>query len=334
MMSFMPFHTMFMTSMMLGTIIAVSANNWLFIWMGLEVNLMSFVSLVFISKQNQETEAAIKYFMIQAMASGMMLLGSAGVMFSFYYFVGFKFSGLILLGALLIKLGAAPLHWWLPSVMSGMSWFMCLCLSTWQKVAPFSLILMLSESSSMPRVMTAVGLGSVIVGGIGGMNQSQLRLVMAYSSIGHLGWMISAMKYSISVSMLYFMMYMLISITVFTGLQKSWAQSHSSFSSMLNQGKWEANINLLSLLSLSGLPPLIGFMPKWAVLQLLMMNDSIGLAYVLAVGSMLSLYYYLNMLFVMNLVSSSVVKNKDSNYSYWGIMLMINCLLPVMMFVK
>lgn len=158
-------------------------------WVGLELNLMSFLPLVVYVGGFQEVEGAVKYFLVQAFGSGLFLLGG----FYSYYVSGFwslsflfGFSWFFSFLGLCVKLGLFPFHFWIPSVMGGMSWFGCAILASWQKLAPFFLLVWLLSDVLFDFVLFC-GLFSSVVGGLGGINQSHLRLLMSYSSINHLG---------------------------------------------------------------------------------------------------------------------------------------------------
>ncbi len=164
---------------MFGVFLSLSAENWLTVWIGLEINLYCFVPIILVRGKNQEKEAAIKYFISQSIPSALMVL-------SFIVYSGSamnRSSALFL--ALIIKIGLAPVHYWLPSVMGAVSWRMCWVLSTVQKIAPMIIIFYASSFSPLILVYSA-GLSS-IVGGIGGINQTIFRVILAYSSIGHIG---------------------------------------------------------------------------------------------------------------------------------------------------
>nr|YP_009503342.1 NADH dehydrogenase subunit 2 [Typhlosyrinx sp. MNHN IM 2013-18371]AXA45432.1 NADH dehydrogenase subunit 2 [Typhlosyrinx sp. MNHN IM 2013-18371] len=315
MFSSLPFNFMFLITMLIGTMISLSSTHWLGMWIGLEVNLIGFLPMIVYMKKTAEGESAVKYFITQAIGSAFIILGSLltfTLSFSWdLYNIQMDWSiGIwILLGGLLLKLGLFPFHYWLPSVMAGMSWFSCLILATWQKLAPLFLLVCLLELNlfqSIPVILCLIAVGSSLVGGIGGLNQTQLRALLAYSSIGHLGWMVFSAMMSEWAMKIYLMIYIMISLCLFTVL---WLSNVNSMKGVISVGNLYSYyvLVIILLLSLAGLPPLIGFMSKMMVILMAMVNPWVYAIFIMIIGSLMSLFYYLGLLFSMFLSS-----NKDN----------------------
>nr|APH08677.1 NADH dehydrogenase subunit 2 [Lilliconus sagei] len=324
----LPFSHLFMCIMGFGTLLSLSSTHWLSIWAGLEINLIGFLPLLVYQKGISESESAMKYFIVQALGSSFIIFGSL-VAFSLSFSwevcsnIDYSFSGLcVLVMGLCIKLGVFPFYFWLPSVMAGLSWLSCFLLATWQKLAPLFLLISLLKVNQETLMLTGlcfVTAGSALVGGLGGINQTQLRPLLAYSSIGHLGWMIYAALYSEWVFKWYLLIYILISFSIFMSL---WLVNLKSMKNMNNLEKFGIvvyyNIMVL-LLSLGGLPPLLGFVSKWLVMQTAINNSLSFVLFFLIMGSLLSLYYYLNLFFSIFLI---LVK-KESIWKYYEMMSMM-----------
>uniref|UniRef100_UPI0030E1A6A2 NADH dehydrogenase subunit 2 n=1 Tax=Synelmis amoureuxi TaxID=3053537 RepID=UPI0030E1A6A2 len=308
----MPYFLLFSSTMALGTLMALSANQWIFIWIGLELNLMSFIPLMTSQQSSQGTEAAIKYFLAQAMGSGLLLLGGISLMYHPMMILSPSISSLLILFSLLLKLGMAPLHFWFPPVMASLSWPMCLLISTWQKVAPMLLILYLTNTLWTQYTPIIASLGA-IVGGIGGINQTQLRPLLAYSSIGHMAWILAISPSSSSLSITYFLIYLIIILSIMLPLTYLSISSSNQTSTLSHQPKWFQILLLMSLLSLGGLPPLTGFIPKLFAINILSSTNQIVLLTFLILGSLMNLSYYLNLFFNIFLKPpSSSLKYKDT----------------------
>jgi len=147
--------------------------------LGLEINLFSFIPLINQSDKFYETEGIVKYFLPQALGSGILLLSS-------FVFLSNDFFVSILFFRLLIKAGAAPFHYWVAPVTCCLSWPMVFILITWQKIGPvFALRSFVNMIEGDMLCFFAV-LGR-LVGGFGGWNQTQIRPLLGYSSIGHTG---------------------------------------------------------------------------------------------------------------------------------------------------
>nr|BDI12967.1 NADH dehydrogenase subunit 2 [Abarenicola claparedi oceanica] len=279
-----PSSLFFSTTLMLGIMMVLSSNNWFTIWMGLELNLYSFIPLMMSSNNNQEKEAAIKYFLTQALGSGALLLGMTTAHQN-------NFTTALIFLALLLKTGMAPLHFWFPSVMMSLSWPMCMILSTIQKLAPMS-IMITTTNSSPNSIMIVSGL-SALWGGLGGLNQTQLRAILAYSSIGHMGWILAASLYSTSLSFMYFATY----IVMLTPIMLTLWSSHLKANNQPSTNLLMKPSLMILLLSLGGLPPLLGFFPKLLVLYSLINLNMFPLAIILIMGSTINLFYYMKIFY-------------------------------------
>lgn len=276
-----PFSYLFFLTLLLGIFIAISASNWFIVWIGLELNLYSFVPLLILSKSNQEKEASIKYFITQALASALLLFSSLIITFS----VSGKLSIIV---ALFIKLGLAPFHFWLPSVINSISWSMCWILTTLQKIAPMVILIF---SSYLSFLTVAVAIVRGLIGGLGGLAQTQLRAIFAYSSISHIAWILSASILSSTLSVFYFLSYILIVSSIIVVLILTGVKS-LKVSLKLNKNVPIQIILVLSILRLRGMPPLFGFFPKVLVILAIVKTKIFLLCAILLIRSSINLYFY------------------------------------------
>nr|YP_635809.1 NADH dehydrogenase subunit 2 [Lophiotoma cerithiformis]ABB72499.1 NADH dehydrogenase subunit 2 [Lophiotoma cerithiformis] len=331
MFSSLPFGYMFLFVMSVGSLLSISSIHWLSIWAGLEINLIGFLPLLIYQKNISESESAVKYFVIQALGSSLLIFGSLMAfnlsftwdLYSSYYFSTFGF--VILSIGLCIKLGVFPFHYWLPGVMAGLSWFSCLLLATWQKLAPLFLLLCfleLNKSYEMIYMFCLVSAGSSLMGGFGGMNQTQIRALLAYSSIGHLGWMVFAISHSEWTMKMYFLIYIVISLSMFMSLWLNNSSPMKNISNLKTSNMMQGSIMLL-LLSLGGLPPLLGFISKLLVIIIGSKGPWLLIIFVLILGSLMSLFYYLSLFFsfFLNTTKSYGLSNMSVNGT---IIVMIN----------
>nr|UEK25898.1 NADH dehydrogenase subunit 2 [Thalamita sima] len=292
-------YLLFFSTLLTGTILSISSTSWFGAWLGLELNLLSFIPLITTKLCPFLAESAIKYFLIQALASTILIMSSSMYM----YIPDFSYS-LILL-SLMIKLGAAPVHFWFPQVIEGMSWPQAFILLSIQKIAPMFLISYLTFTPTLTMMITFMALMSSLVGALGGLNVMKLRKLMAFSSINHMSWMLIAMSVNDMMWLVYFMFYFFISSSVVILLHST--QSYS-MSDVLNQNKKSMIFNLLipmNLLSLGGLPPFLGFVPKWIMIQLLSSKMMVFSLLILLFSSLITLYFYLRLFTPMVLLSFS-----------------------------
>nr|YP_008080654.1 NADH dehydrogenase subunit 2 [Mecopoda niponensis]AFK15632.1 NADH dehydrogenase subunit 2 [Mecopoda niponensis] len=319
-MLFNPSKLLFLFTLLSGTLITISSNSWFGAWMGLEINLLSFIPLMTNSKNILSTEASLKYFLIQALASAILLFAIILMYLLnnsyFLLFNQFTLSTLIS-SSLLLKMGAAPFHFWFPGTMEGLNWFNCLILMTWQKIAP---LMLLSYILTMSFFMMLVIISSVVIGSLGGLNQTSLRKLMAYSSINHLGWMISAMMNGENLWLLYFLIYSFLNtsiILLFNTLQIF--HINQSFLMMNTNMMLKSSLFFL-LLSLGGLPPFLGFLPKWLVIQSLVNSNQLFIIITMVIMTLITLFFYLRLTFSSFLLSYTEIKwNQNlflNNFSY------------------
>jgi len=248
------------------TLISISANSWFTVWIGLEINLLSFIPLMTSSYNSSSSEASLKYFIIQAFASSLLLffiiffILKSNLVIEIEYLNNFNF--LIYL-SLIIKLGAAPFHFWFPNVIEGLTWINRLILMTWQKIAPIIII----SYSLFNNIITIIIIFSIIVGSIGGLNQTSLRKIIAFSSINHIGWILTALFFNERLWFLYFFIYRILNIRlIFLFHNIKIFYLNQIFSIFINSYLIKF-IFLINFLSLGGLPPFLGFFPKWIIIQ-------------------------------------------------------------------
>nr|QHD48046.1 NADH dehydrogenase subunit 2 [Leptalpheus forceps] len=279
-----PAKLMFLMCLILGTFISISSNSWFTTWLGLELNLMAFIPLISTSSNPYSSESALKYFLIQALGSAVILISA-----SLSSIIQPKPLTFILL-ALLLKMGAAPVHFWFPPVVQGMSWPQCLLLMTIQKIAPMVLIsyTIMGPASSFLIIMSSVL--SSMVGAIGGLNQTLLRKILAYSSINHMAWMLAAISTSSKMWITYMLVYSLILSSLVMILNINQAFHFKQLSSIPSTPM--KMISFLSLFSLGGLPPFLGFIPKLMVIKLLCESNEIMWLLFLLSSALLTLFYY------------------------------------------
>nr|YP_009918397.1 NADH dehydrogenase subunit 2 [Caryopemon giganteus]QLX47622.1 NADH dehydrogenase subunit 2 [Caryopemon giganteus] len=295
---------LFSCTLILGTLMAISSYSWLSIWVGLEINLLSIIPLLINYKNSYPSEAAMKYFITQALAS-MLLLMSVILSMNLNESLpmdSFKSLIMILDSSLFIKMGAAPFHAWFPEVIEGINWTNSMILLTWQKLAP---MVILMYNINLPLFLSWIVLFSSIIGGIYGMNQTSLRKILAYSSINHVGWMLSSMLNMNSVWFIYFLIYSIISanlIIIFWFFKIYFTkQLYLIFSAHKINGFTFA----LNFLSLGGLPPFLGFLPKWITVNFLVYSEFYWMTIILIMSTLITLFFYIRLTFSAMMISQS-----------------------------
>nr|Q330B2.1 RecName: Full=NADH-ubiquinone oxidoreductase chain 2; AltName: Full=NADH dehydrogenase subunit 2 [Thyroptera tricolor]AAS91445.1 NADH dehydrogenase subunit 2 [Thyroptera tricolor] len=303
-------------TIILGTTIVLMSSHWFMIWIGFEMNMLAIIPVLMKSHHPRSTEASTKYFLTQTTASMLMLLS---VMINLIYtgqWTAMKLANptasTIMTLSLAMKLGLSPFHFWVPEVTQGIPLTSGLILLTWQKLAPLSVLYIASPNLNMTMLLT-MSILSVVMGGWGGLNQTQLRKILAFSSIAHMGWMTAIIMFNPTLTLLNLLLYILMTTTIFMILIFTKSTTTLSISYMWNKTPIMTVIMLTILMSLGGLPPLSGFMPKWMIIQELTKNNNIALALIMAMSALLNLYFYMRLMYATTLTmfpSSNNIKMK------------------------
>nr|ACF75274.1 NADH dehydrogenase subunit 2 [Pipraeidea melanonota] len=288
----------FIISMLLGTTITISSHHWVMAWTGLEINTLAILPLISKSHHPRAIEAATKYFLTQAAASALILFSSMTNAWQTGQWditqLTHPTSCLVLTSAIAMKLGLVPFHFWFPEVLQGSPLTTGLLLSTIMKLPPIALLYMTSPSLN-PTLLAILALLSAALGGWMGLNQTQIRKILAFSSISHLGWMTIIVAYSPKLTLLNFYLYAMMTTTVFLTLNTTKVLNLSTLMTTWTKTPSLNAMLLLTLLSLAGLPPLTGFLPKWLIIQELTKQDMTPAATLISLLSLLSLFFYLRL---------------------------------------
>nr|YP_010329954.1 NADH dehydrogenase subunit 2 [Nyctemera adversata]UNP54869.1 NADH dehydrogenase subunit 2 [Nyctemera adversata]WIL07535.1 NADH dehydrogenase subunit 2 [Nyctemera adversata] len=275
-----------------STLIAISSNSWFGCWIGLEINLLSFIPLISNTNNLLATEASLNYFLTQSIASINFLFSILLKMILLKNFEMNFFLSIMINSSMLMKMGSAPFHFWFPNITDGLNWLNNFILMTWQKITP---MIILSYYFNKNFILIIIIL-NVIVGAIGGINQTSLRKLMVFSSINNLGWMLFSIMISENLWLFYLLVYsFLISIMCFLFYMLNMFYINQLF---INNLMPLIKINLLiNFLSLGGLPPFIGFFPKWIIINFLIINQMYFLTFIMIMTSLIVLFYYIRIIY-------------------------------------
>nr|YP_004935244.1 NADH dehydrogenase subunit 2 [Arachnocampa flava]AET13069.1 NADH dehydrogenase subunit 2 [Arachnocampa flava] len=309
----------FFFMLMIGSLIAISANSWFSIWMGLEINLLSFIPLMIKSNNLMSSEAALKYFLIQTFASIILLFSVILYIFiNNIMFNLFKNEILMMIWlSLLFKMGSAPFHFWFPNVMEGISWFNALILMTWQKIAP---MIILSYSIMNNFLMIFIILSSIF-GSLSGLNQTSLRKIMAFSSINHMSWMLLTIIFNETLWLFYLLSYFFLSFCLIFIFHINQMFYLNQLFNMVYIPFWFKFFFMINLLSLGGLPPFFGFLPKWFVINMMILNNQYFIILILIFMSLITLFFYLRICYSSFMIN---YENMNFNYNFFNKNFMMN----------
>nr|YP_009991610.1 NADH dehydrogenase subunit 2 [Rhinopomastus cyanomelas]QNN84432.1 NADH dehydrogenase subunit 2 [Rhinopomastus cyanomelas] len=300
------------TSLLLGTTTVISSNHWVTAWVGLEINTLAIIPMISKSHHPRAIEATIKYFLVQAVASAMVLFSSMTNAWSTGQWditcMSNPTACLLLTLAIAMKLGLAPFHFWLPEVLQGSSLITALLLSTVMKLPPISILAMTADTLNSTSLIIMAIL-SAAIGGWMGLNQTQIRKILAFSSISHLGWTTIIIVFYPKLALLTFYLYSITTSAVFLTLNTT---KTTKLPTMMTSWAKSPALNatlMLSLLSLAGLPPLTGFLPKWLIIQELAKQEMTTAATIITMLSLLGLFFYLRLAYHSTITLSPNTSN-------------------------
>ncbi len=315
-----------------GMMLMVSANNLLMLYLGLElVSLCLYALVAFNRDDGNASEAAMKYFVLGAIASGMLLYGMSilyGLSGSLQLSeiahavsqaegaqnIGMIFALVFIVVALAFKLGAVPFHMWMPDVYHGSPTAVTALIGTAPKLAGFAMFMRLlvealgGLQADWQQMIIVLSVLSLAVGNIIAIAQTNLKRMLAYSTISHVGFILlgilagstegysSAMFYTISYAMMSLGGFGVIMLLARQGFE---ADNISDLTGLNQRSPWYAFIMMILMLSLAGVPPTVGFWAKLAVLNAVIDVDLIWMAIIAVFFSIIGIFYYLRIIKVM-----------------------------------
>nr|YP_001874815.1 NADH dehydrogenase subunit 2 [Mecistops cataphractus]ABP62963.1 NADH dehydrogenase subunit 2 [Mecistops cataphractus]AER37355.1 NADH dehydrogenase subunit 2 [Mecistops cataphractus]AER37372.1 NADH dehydrogenase subunit 2 [Mecistops cataphractus]AER37374.1 NADH dehydrogenase subunit 2 [Mecistops cataphractus]QOI74185.1 NADH dehydrogenase subunit 2 [Mecistops cataphractus] len=292
------FQPIILTTLTITTFIFLSSTHLVLMWVSLELSTLVVLPLIANKSHPRAIEASTKYFLTQATASALMIFSGT---------LNYITTGncqimemtnqtlmIIMILAMFIKVGLVPFHFWVPETIQGMSPTASIFLLTWQKLGPLILLFLMSPLVNF-EVISVVSILSVTVAGWLGLNQTQIRKLVALSSIAQMAWTVIIIKYAPSLTILAFYVYSITISTTLLTLEKLSTTSVSSLLLSFSKAPITSSLLTISLLSLSGLPPLAGFLPKWLTIDQLVAEGAIWITFVMLMASLLSLFFYLRL---------------------------------------
>nr|APX40421.1 NADH dehydrogenase subunit 2 [Cassida viridis] len=278
---------LFFNSLVMSSLIVISSYSWMMMWVGVEINLLSIIPIITKKNNLYSSESSMKYFLAQSLASSILifsiLMMEKNIFVNTTFFIQF---------ALLMKLGMAPFHWWLPEVMEGLNWMNCLIILTWQKIAPMIMLMMMLKNSLIMNLTIVL---SSLISGIQGLNQISMKKIMAYSSINHMAWMLMSIMSSSWTWLIYFLIYLVSNILLvmyFSFMKINFINQINS----INMNKTQKTMLMLNFFSLSGMPPMIGFLPKWLTISFMIKNLNMTITFILILSSLIHIYFYMRII--------------------------------------
>ena len=315
----------------MGMMIMVSANNLLSIYLGLELLALSLYAMVALYRTNAEaSEAAMKYFVLGALASGMLLYGmsmiygstgtldldsiSSALTATDARSTGARFGLVFIIVGLAFKLGAVPFHMWVPDVYDGAPTSVTLYISTAPKIAAFAMIIRLlvdgleSLATDWTMMLAILAALSLIIGNLLAIAQQNIKRMLAYSTISHVGFLllgiVAANPEGYSAAMFYAITYSFTTLAAFGVLLVMSRHGYEAvmlddLSGLFRRNALAGVVMMLAMISLAGVPPMVGFYAKLSVLKAVIGTGYVWLAVLAVIMSVIGAFYYLRAIKLM-----------------------------------
>nr|YP_010180063.1 NADH dehydrogenase subunit 2 [Anisopteromalus calandrae]QUX32909.1 NADH dehydrogenase subunit 2 [Anisopteromalus calandrae] len=306
-------YILFIPMMIISTIMIFFTSSWFSMWMIMEINMISFISLLTFEK-SPKNEMLMNYYLVQTFNSFVFLLSMI-----FIHFTQFNEILIILMNlVMLTKLGMPPFYMWYLKMMININWINILLMSTIQKIIPLIIInyIMIFKFSIYMNLLLMM-LSSMFCS-IKGLNQNILKIIMTYSSIIQMTWIITIMLFNETISILYFIIYSTISINLLILFNQFNLLNIINIYLIKFNNKKMFYLMLFSIFSLAGLPPFLGFMMKLISLKLLFSLIPLSTLFIMIMASLISMYFYLQLIFNNIMINSLGYKinYKFINYKY------------------
>nr|QLY89540.1 NADH dehydrogenase subunit 2 [Polycentropus flavomaculatus] len=271
----------------ISTMFMISTNCWINCFIALEINLFFFIPMIFIPNMFN-LEMVLKYFIIQVSSSIIMM---TSILLFKTNMQNLNLIWIIIMNlALMMKMGSAPLHYWYIEISNIISWKMFFMLSTWQKIGP---MIILFYNMNFYLMMISIFMNSVI-SMLGGINQIIFKKILAFSSINHLSWMMSSNMISEMMMLNYMMIYMMMMFIITMKInQLNFLYLHQIMTIKMKKKIFISFF--VYFMSLSGLPPFLGFIPKWMTINKMIESKFFFLSFIIIMSSLLNLFYYFKM---------------------------------------
>nr|YP_009726128.1 NADH dehydrogenase subunit 2 [Aenasius arizonensis]QHR84889.1 NADH dehydrogenase subunit 2 [Aenasius arizonensis] len=287
------FYTFFIPMLILSNFFILFTNSMFFMWMTMEINLMCFISII-LSNKNINKEISMNYFLIQTLNSYIFI--SMSMMN--YLNLNKTSCMMIILMVMFAKMGLPPFHYWYIKMVKNMNWMMFFINSNVQKFIPLMIINKMNFMNfNLMNLMIFMNLISSVYMSFLGLNMNNLKLIMSFSSIIQTSWIMIMMILNEILWMIYYLIYSLISLNIMMIFYKF------NINNLIDMNIIKFNkinmfyILMLSMMSLAGLPPFIGFMNKWMMMWNLFTKISPYMIFTMIFISLINLFFYTRLIY-------------------------------------
>nr|YP_010177460.1 NADH dehydrogenase subunit 2 [Thrips hawaiiensis]QSQ87285.1 NADH dehydrogenase subunit 2 [Thrips hawaiiensis] len=316
---------MFLISLISSILICISSNSILTMWMSMEINLFSMIPIISLDQKLNSEKSSMVYFLVQSISSTMILMSICLESMDFNYT---PFSTFMMVG-IFMKLGLFPFHQWMMSAIEGMSWFVSFFLMTIQKIIPLMVIMQFSEK----KIIIFLCLLNSLFSSIMSITMFSMRKIMIISSMNHLSLMIISLMLSKTMLKIYFIIYSTMTFMATKLFEKLQVNFIFQTMTLIKKNKINNMIFLTIFLSMAGVPPFLGFMPKMLTIMLMMKSKMILTVMLILVFNSLSTFMYLraslnNILMNLNI---NKIKKKDKKSDKFPLFMILSPLIILLM---
>nr|WEG22877.1 NADH dehydrogenase subunit 2 [Diprion sp.] len=314
-MQLMGLNKYFYFMLIFSIMIIINSSSWISAWMGMEMNLLSFIPLLMnSSKMSKYMNSSMMYYFIQVGSSSMLLM-MIMIQKMNLFLVELNMIIIIIQITLILKLGASPFHWWFIKIIKSISWMNLFIISTFQKIGPLFMLM----NTNISIVMYISMLLSGLIGSFMGLNQNSLKLIMGYSSINHLSWMLMSLMIDFYIFFIYLMIYLFNNMMICLFFYLFNMNFLNQIYKLNNLNYFMKFMILMMFMSMAGIPPMVGFLPKFFVFILMMKNYFYIECLIFVINTLIVLFFYMNLIMPFILL---VKLNLKFNLNYFKFSLM------------
>nr|YP_010726205.1 NADH dehydrogenase subunit 2 [Diprion wenshanicus]WDY84654.1 NADH dehydrogenase subunit 2 [Diprion wenshanicus] len=291
-MQLMSLNKYFYFMLIFSIMIIINSSSWISAWMGMEMNLLSFIPLLMnYTKMCKYMNSSMMYYIVQVGSSSMLLM-MIMILKMNLFLMELNMMIVMIQIILVFKLGASPFHWWFIKMINSISWLNLFIITTLQKIGPLFMLM----NTNISIVMYFSMLMSGLIGSFMGLNQNSLKLIMGYSSINHLSWMLMSLMIDFYIFFIYLFIYFLNNMMIclfFYFFNINFLNQIYKFNNMNYFIKF---MILMMFLSMAGIPPMVGFLPKFFIFILMVKNYFFMECLIFIINTLVVLFYYMNLI--------------------------------------
>uniref|UniRef100_UPI0030E2982A NADH dehydrogenase subunit 2 n=1 Tax=Stenchaetothrips bicolor TaxID=3118775 RepID=UPI0030E2982A len=298
--SFFMQKNLFLMTLISSILICLSSSSFLMMWMSMEINLFSMVPLISVNQKIFSEKSTMMYFLVQSISSSIIIIS---VSLNLKMMSGILIT--LIFMAIFLKLGVFPFHFWMISMLEGLEWNLAFMMMTLQKIIPISVLMLFIHQK---LIITFCLLNSFIVA-MSGISMFSMRKILGFSSINHLSMMLIALILSKKVFKMYFLIYTFMTFSATKTMKVLNMNFLFQTMTTFKLNKTNNLVNLILFMSMAGIPPLLGFMPKMMTIMMMLKSNMSITVLMILIFNTLSTFFYLRISMNNILMNLNTKKN-------------------------